>query len=217
MINYIRIWRLFLLTLLLTSWIIKGPALAAPDPLAAAIDSPVRLTAEQVYVAAARVIRQERMFRLLIGLIAIGVVLSVIMWRRNRAGFKRELAKSQDVLRPALLYDVQKVSGQSVFTLSKPLVSIGQAVEEGRNGVDIPLPITNLAAVQAVLEYRTGAFYLVNYNEGVALTVNGLPVLDEARLKSGDQICIASRPFRFLVPGDKEYTDQRRQCGLGDC
>lgn len=156
------------------------------------------------------------MFRLLIGLIAIGIVLTVIMWRRNRAGLRRELAKSRDILRPALLYDLQKVSGQSVFTLSKPLVSIGQAVDEGRNGVDIALPLTNLAAVQAVLEYRTGAFYLVNYNEGVALTVNGLPVQDEARLQSGDQICIVGRPFRFLVPSDKEYTDQRRQYGLGD-
>lgn len=133
-------------------------------------------------------------------ILLIIIVLLVFLNRRarnsrlSRTGQKPE---PRSDIPPAVLMDINNITGKKSFSLNKRINMIGR----DKNN-DVVIDQDTISSFHAIVEYRDGFFYLEDQRSMNKTSLSGREIEPQSpmRLKSGDEIMFHIYIFRFLIP-----------------
>jgi len=140
-------------------------------------------------------------------LAALGLIIGVsaIVYIR-----KSKNESDQDKVIRAYLLDVKNATGKGTYEINKAVTTIGRTKW---NGVDICIAMNTMSTTHAQIEYRNGNFYLRDLRSRNGTYLNGSEerISSEVCLKNGDIITFDQYNFKFVVPGQGERGEKRKE------
>jgi pSer/pThr/pTyr-binding forkhead associated (FHA) protein len=128
---------------------------------------------------------------LAVGLAALALVLAVwVLVRRRPRPPAADMPKAE-------LHDIHNVTGKKRLSMNRTVVRIGR---DTRN--EIFIDRDTVSSLHAVIEYRSGSFFLEDQRSRNGTALNGQPIAPGSphRLKSGDGIAFHTHVFKFILP-----------------
>jgi Mg-chelatase subunit ChlD len=143
-----------------------------------------------------------------VGLIVLGVAVIVVIARGRKrepgdkkAGRAGGVEEKQPAMPDAALEDIESVTGSKEIRLFKTEMTVGRAVADKKQTVDIAIPQNTVSALHASIEYRDKTFFVTDRRSTNRTYLNNqaLPHDVPQRLKSGDVISFDKYKFRFII------------------